>query len=245
MIIILIGIFIFILFYLLVSSPVETSSSDVFGLNILFFFIFIAFFFLFLFIKSKNPEIVQNFPTVFAKINDIFSNKPEINVSIENKNVVYPKKQVFNIPEQNFNYQDAQTICKAFDSQLATVEQVNDAYKDGADWCNMGWSDNQLGLYPTQQSTYDKLQTIPGHEHDCGIPGVNGGYISNSETKLGVNCFGIKPEIDDVEKNIMENVPFYPKTVDEEKMEEKIDYWKKNLDKIILSPFNHYSWSKL
>ena len=29
-----------------------------------------------------------------------------------------------------------------------------------------------------------------GHENDCGRPGVNGGYIANTNAKYGVNCFG-------------------------------------------------------
>ena len=184
-------------------------------------------------------------PIVYASIKDIWTNHPEVNIEIDKiPDKLLPIKQVFNIPEQKYTYTDAQTVCKAFDSELATVDQMDQAYKSGADWCNMGWSDNQLGLYPTQESTYDKLQDIPGHEHDCGIPGVNGGYISSPETKLGVNCFGFKPKMNETEKNIMDNVPFYPMTEEEKQMNEKIEYWKKNLDQIILSPFNHNSWSK-
>jgi hypothetical protein len=39
------------------------------------------------------------------------------------------------------------------------------------------------------------LQKIKGHEHDCGRPGVNGGYIANPLVKFGVNCYGNKRKI--------------------------------------------------
>jgi hypothetical protein len=241
MIIFLIGLFIFFLFILLISSLLSDGGGGGSGINSMFFLFFLLLVFIYLFIKSKNPNI--QLPNIFSSIT---SNKPEIDIQIKNPLPIKPRiKQVFNIPEQQFNYQDAKSVCKAFDAELATVDQMDEAYKQGADWCNMGWADNQLGLYPTQQSTYDKLQTIPGHEHDCGIPGVNGGYISSSQTKLGVNCYGVKPDMDAVEQDIMNNVPFYPMTKEEKEMEDKIDYWKQWLNQIILSPFNHDSWSKL
>jgi hypothetical protein len=31
-----------------------------------------------------------------------------------------------------------------------------------------------MALFPTQKETWDKLQKIKGHEHDCGRPGING-----------------------------------------------------------------------
>ena len=43
---------------------------------------------------------------------------------------------------------------------------------------------DQMALYPTQKKTYNKLQTIKGHEHDCGRPGINGGYIANPKCEI-------------------------------------------------------------
>ena len=42
-----------------------------------------------------------------------------------------------------------------------------------------------------------KLQKRKGHKHDCGRPGINGGYIGNTNIKYGVNCYGYKPKITD------------------------------------------------
>ena len=101
----------------------------------------------------------------------------------------------FNIPGNDYSFEDAKALCKAYGAELATYSQIEDAYKNGAEWCNYGWSANQMAFYPTQKTTWDKLQKIKGHNHDCGRPGINGGYIQNPRVRFGVNCYGPKPTI--------------------------------------------------
>jgi hypothetical protein len=120
------------------------------------------------------------------------------------------KKQVFNIPGNYYNYNNAKAICKAYGAELATYDQIEHAYNKGAEWCNYGWSADQLALFPTQKQTYNTLQKIPGHENDCGRAGINGGYIANPSIKFGVNCYGNKPKITEEEEEIMQNTPPYP-----------------------------------
>jgi len=122
---------------------------------------------------------------------------------------------------------------------------VENAYNDGAEWCNYGWSQNKLALFPTQKSTYEKLQTIPDHENDCGRPGVNGGYMENPKIKYGVNCFGAKPDITPDEASLMSNTTPYPKTEKDIAMEERVEYWKSKLSDILVSPFNNNQWSRV
>jgi hypothetical protein len=102
-----------------------------------------------------------------------------------------------------------------------------------------------LALFPTQQKTYDELKKIKGHENDCGRPGVNGGYIKNPMVKFGVNCYGYKPRINSTEKDLMATEPLYPKTLKDIAMEHRVDYWKDKLSSILVSPFNHNTWSRL
>ena len=68
------------------------------------------------------------------------------------------KKEVYNIGNNLFKYDDAEHLCKAFGGELATYEQVEKAFEKGADWCNYGWSQDQMALYPTQKSTWENLQ---------------------------------------------------------------------------------------
>jgi hypothetical protein len=153
------------------------------------------------------------------------------------------RKQVFNIPGNYYNYENAKALCKAYDAELASYDQVESAYMRGAEWCNYGWSANQMALFPTQKQTYNTLQTIPGHENDCGRPGINGGYMANPRIRFGVNCYGYKPQIREKEEQLMESSTPYPETAQDKIFQKRVDFWKNKIDQIILSPFNHNIWS--
>ena len=191
---------------------------------------------------------------VIAKIKNIFTGNPELDIIIDTSRVEAVKApvpeilispQVFNIPGNEYVYPDAKAVCSAYGARLATYKEVEDSYNGGGEWCNYGWSDGQMALFPTQQKTYDKLQKIEGHENDCGRPGVNGGYIANPAVKFGINCYGFKPRMDSTEEKLMANDPIYPKTLKDIAMENRVEYWKDKLSEIIVSPFNHNNWSKI
>ena len=212
---------------------------------------------------------------VSSSINNIFSDTPEISVKVNNKsgdigssssennsntdvsnnaptnsgymsNNMVSSEEVFNIPGNNYTYLDAQALCKAYDSELATYEQIFNAYKKGAEWCNYGWSANQMAFFPTQQKTWEKLQTMTGHEHDCGRVGINGGYIANPNVKFGVNCFGSKPKITSKESKLMQNQQLVPQSLREMEIDKRAqEFRNKNLNSILISPFNRNTWSKL
>lgn len=188
---------------------------------------------------------------ITAGIKDIFTDKPKVDLTIQqqpNESVVPEMKlvkEVYNIPDNKYTYDDAKAICQAYGGGLATYKQVENAYNKGAEWCNYGWSDDQMALFPTQKKTWDKLQTIEGHENDCGRPGVNGGRIENPEARFGVNCFGYKPIITPAEQNAMLNTPIYPVSMKDKELQRKLEYWKKKVPDILLSPFNKNSWSIL
>jgi hypothetical protein len=151
-------------------------------------------------------------------------------------------KQVFNIPGNNYDYDNAKALCRAYGSDLATYDQIEKAYNNGAEWCNYGWSADQLALFPTQKQTYDHLQTIDGHQNDCGRTGVNGGYIANPKIKFGVNCYGYKPKMTSEEDELMKTSSPYPETAKDIAFQKRIDYWKNQVNEILVSPFNHSSW---
>jgi hypothetical protein len=91
------------------------------------------------------------------------------------------------IPGQ-YTYSDSVDVCKKDGATLANIGQIYDAYNKGKEWCQYGWSDEMMILYPTQQTTWEKLKT-EGKDRECGRPGVNGGYTDKLNTKLGVNCY--------------------------------------------------------
>ena len=187
--------------------------------------------------------------SVTAYLTDLFTNKPKIDIVVD-QSAYQPapvpeirfKKQVFNIPGNYYNYTNAKALCQAYGANLATYKQIEDSYKSGAEWCNYGWSDGQMALFPTQQKTFDNLQNIKGHENDCGRPGINGGYMVNPQLRFGVNCYGNKPKITSEEEELMKTTTPYPETAEDIAFQKRVDYWKNNVDDILVSPFNYNTW---
>ena len=191
---------------------------------------------------------------IVATLKNVLTGNTEVDITVDSSRAqaskapipeILLKKQVFNIPGNDYVYPDAKALCSAYGARLATYKEVEDSYNDGGEWCNYGWSDGQMTLFPTQQKTFDELQKIEGHENDCGRPGVNGGYMANPALKFGVNCFGYKPVINSTEQELMANEPLYPKTMKDIAMENRVNYWKDKLATILVSPFNSSSWSRL
>lgn len=191
---------------------------------------------------------------IIANIKNILTGNPEVDILVDASRAdaikapvpeLLLRPQVFNIPGNTYKYQDAKALCSAYGSRLATYSEVEDAYKNGGEWCNYGWSDGQMALFPTQQKTFDNLQKIEGHKNDCGRPGVNGGYMANPGLKFGVNCYGYKPRMTPMEEELMANEPLYPKTAKDIAMENRVNYWKNKLSEILVSPFNSNSWSRI
>lgn len=183
----------------------------------------------------------------------LFTSHPEIDINVKTPQgqpeplpipEITSYEQVYHIPGNEYTYNDANALCKAYGSRLANIREMQSAYKEGADWCSYGWSDDQLALFPTQYKHWKKLQKIDGHENDCGRPGINGGYIDNPNIKFGANCFGHRPKITPVEAQIMEYTPSHPITQQEQKFEEQVNYWREKLNNILVSPFNPTQWSK-
>ena len=252
--VVLIVITILIIFYYIVFNSLGVSTPDITGVGektmesltateVFFWAIFIFL------ILINGLQYFFNVD-IQAAIKNIFSPVPEIDITLTNEapekepvpEIEYVK-QVFNIPGNEYSYDDAKAICKAYGSRLATYDEVEKAYNEGGEWCNYGWSEKQMALFPTQKDTYEKLQKRKGHENDCGRPGVNGGYIANPNVKFGVNCFGYKPEITESERIAMNNVDPFPLTKKERELEKKVEHYRKKLPDIEVSPFNHTRWS--
>ena len=102
-------------------------------------------------------------------------------------------------------------------------------------------------LFPTQKSTWDKLQKNEKTKHNCGRPGINGGYIHNPNVRFGVNCFGQKPEPTAEELAMMAAKQFQPvpKTKEDTLLDKKVQFWKEHADKLLkMNSFNKEKWSE-
>ena len=207
-------------------------------------------------VSSSIKNIFSDTPEISVKVNnnvgDIGSNNLDTsnndgsNNNIPNFQLDMSSDEVFNIPGNEYTYLDAQALCRAYDAELANYEQIFDAYKKGAEWCNYGWSANQMAFFPTQQKTWEKLQSERGHEHDCGRVGINGGFIANPNVRFGVNCFGPKPKITSRESKLMQTQQLVPQSLREVEIDKRAQQFRNsNLNDILISPFNRNTWSKI
>ena len=149
-------------------------------------------------------------------------------------------KEVFNVATNDYTYYDAEPLCKALGAELANYNQVQKSWEKGADWCNYGWVKGQMAVYPTQKETYEQVQNGPADQRgSCGTVGVNGGYFDNPELKLGVNCYGNKPD------QSTHNQPSNSKSPDELEELDKINKYREESGDIPINPYNKKKWSSV
>ena len=203
--------------------------------------------------------LISDFFNIFFKIsiidlfNDLFEKKVNIKASDTSANVQHDTSanvqhnEVFNVSNNLYTYEDAPEVCSAYGAKVATYDQVENAYNDGGEWCNYGWSAGQMALFPTQKGTWNKLQGSEQTKNSCGRPGVNGGYMENKAMLFGVNCFGKKPAPTDKDLAFMKanKEVVIPKTAEDAKVSLKMEMWKKNPDIFLnLNSFNRTEWNE-
>ena len=267
---ILIIVAILVIFYIFFSAIKPESSTEENGASIFFQVLLWSIFIILVLLNGISYFFNIN---IIASLQNIFSKEPRLSISsqnyLENENSKDNKdskdnddielnngdqedndnsgnkltKEVFNIPGNHYTYNHAQALCKAFEGRLANYKEIEEAYNKGANWCNYGWSQDQMALFPTNIEVWKKLRKIKGHENDCGRPGINGGYIANPNVRFGANCFGKRPEITEAEELRMENGNFFPQSLEELRTEKLINKFKHQINNILVSPFNNESWS--
>ena len=192
----------------------------------------------------KSPSTSMKDPSLASSNSELTSE----NTSSQNlSNTVNTNNEVFNIKNNIYTYDEAQAVCSIYGAKLATYDQIESAYNDGGEWCNYGWSDGQLALFPTQKMTWNALQKTDKTKNMCGRPGINGGYIKNKNARFGVNCFGKKPPPTDKEKQLFNGniASKLPESAFDQDLKTKMDIWKKNPDRfLIMNSFNVKDWSE-
>jgi len=187
------------------------------------------------------PPIVPTAPPV-APQDEGPHNESGISRVVEN--VLPPAKEVFNISKNDYTYYDAAPLCKALGAELATYEDVKQAWQKGADWCNYGWVKGQMAVYPTQESTYQELQHGPEEQRGaCGKPGLNGGYFDNPELRYGVTCVGKRPPQSNHDATSVTSGSTRPLTASGLEFEKKVQQFKLESDNLGVMPFNKEKWS--
>ena len=234
--------------------------------------IFVAFLVLFIFILSYySAQVKQGYDYMITQVRGFlgFEQKPlsppelpgqdvlDKSVAPQNeteaeKNATKPlvekvlpntgASEVFNVSKNTFTYYDAEPLCKALGAELATYDQVKQAWEKGADWCNYGWVKGQTAVYPTQKDSFEKLQAGPEDQRlACGVTGLNGGYFDNPELRFGVNCYGPKPSQSD--HDAIEQAKGAPLSPEALEVQKKVAKFRTEASSLGILPFNTSKWS--
>jgi len=212
---------------------------------------------LFIIVVMFRNQIATGFELVWIKIKDFFEfSKPAVQPPPPEfipetqffqqgavETILPGRKEVFNVAQNKYTYTDSEPLCKAFGAELATYDQVKEAWQKGADWCNYGWVKGQAALFPTQESTFNNLQAGPEDQRmACGVPGVNGGYFDNPEIRFGVNCYGTKPSENEADaREIMaQNGDLTPQAL---QFDKKVLNYKSEMGQIPVNPFKPGTWA--
>jgi hypothetical protein len=189
--------------------------------------------------KSMNT-VIQPPPEEESAPRDESDREDELGSVLEK--VLPEGQQVFNVSSNKYTYYDAEPLCKALGAELATYDQVKEAWSKGADWCNYGWVKGQMAVYPTSQETYNKAQAgSEGDRNQCGQVGLNGGYFDNPELRYGVTCYGKKPANNlQNSADITRNTPTSPEALAYDK---KVAEFKQQASTIAILPNNSHSWN--
>ncbi|XP_043920198.1 hyaluronan and proteoglycan link protein 1 isoform X2 [Protopterus annectens] len=102
-------------------------------------------------------------------------------VSLDLQGVVFPYFP--RMGRYNMNFNEAQMSCQDQDAQIASFDQLYDAWRAGLDWCNAGWLSDGSVQYP-----------ITAPREPCGgkntVAGVrNYGYRDKDKSRYDVFCF--------------------------------------------------------
>lgn len=243
------------------GSGMNTNAFVIFGVLLVIFLILFTYF---------QTEITSGFNAFVVQLRDTLGMKipapdqhkdqqldvlkpstppeAELNIPSSLAEKVLPQghngPEVFNISKNTFTYYDSEPLCKALGAELATYEQVKQAWDRGADWCNYGWVKGQNAVFPTSEQTYDKLQSGPEEQRmACGKPGINGGYFDNPELRFGVNCYGSKPSQSKHDEEAVAKRSGVPLTPSGIEFDKKVSKFRSESDHIGVLPFNEQKWS--
>ena len=190
------------------------------------------------FSDEKKNELHKIYKNVSNELGHDFSEMKNIKTKrvkpVDDKNEP-PKKEVYLVSNNIFSKSEVPKVCNGlFNGTVATKEQLNESYNNGANWCNYGWDSTGQAYYPLQDDT---------NKSSCeGTKGLNGGKMPSDDIKLGALCYGVKPE-DGKYSNLTKIKQ--DSTFSEGDLIMLENYRKKLANGgIKITPFNNNSWSR-
>ena len=121
-----------------------------------------------------------------------FPNKLISDTDISRGFCLTPQPEVFQIGNYDKTKDAAATACAAVGAKLATVEQVKQAWKDGAQWCSWGHTTTDPA-FPMQLTRVDGCNGASAPSYGQ-MTQFNPALTTNwNNGQYAANCYGIKP----------------------------------------------------
>ena len=152
-------------------------------------------------VESVGANIISNMQSMGHRSVKATAGNQPVKATAGNQPVEPPvdtaNREVFHVSENKYTYREAQAMCRSLGATLATYDQIEDAYDNGADWYNYGWSEGQYAYFPMQKETWKNWmdgEDCAGRRRASKLrPGIAGGYFANPNIRFGINCYGVKP----------------------------------------------------
>ena len=119
------------------TSGTESGSSGTKSLGLRFFEVLLWSVFIMLVLLNGFQYFFNvNLTTKFV---NFFTDKPKLEITMqvpedEPVQEMKIKKEVFNIPDNKYTYDDAKAICTAYGAKLANYDEVESSYQTGGEW---------------------------------------------------------------------------------------------------------------
>jgi hypothetical protein len=170
------------------SGSMSFLSSMVMFLLFVFMIILIVFLVKYL-VTECGPEGKKNFVSYVTEMDFNATCKPPLPEIKYEEREEKREDEVFAITDQLYTHNEAKEKCKAYDSELATYQQIVKYYNDNGYWGPYyAWAKDGA-YYPMQPCEFVKLRR---KGQMVGPPGVNGGKF-RSKIRFGAACYGVKP----------------------------------------------------
>lgn len=175
------------------EPKIESKGMSILG-SLILFMLFVLIFVLIIFlikymITECGPDGKKDFFEYVLGMDINTPCKPPLPEIKYEKREDKREDEVFAITDQLYSYEEAKEKCKAYDSELATYQQIVKYYNNDGYWGPYyAWSKNGA-FYPMQPCEFTKLRR---HGRMVGPPGVNGGKF-RKHLRFGASCYGIKP----------------------------------------------------
>ena len=101
-----------------------------------------------------------------------------------------PQVYLYDVGHNGIPPAEIETVAKNMDAKVATLDQLEDAQKAGAQWCHYGWANASITGVPIYRPYFPMQHS----KYGCGHAGINSPEFLPPGGSFGVVLYGLKPK---------------------------------------------------